>query len=416
MSPEPTEPKKFYVLSTTEGCATNLLENNAYRKQYEIAGMESASSPEEADLILINTCGYSKEMEDKAVNIIAGHRQKYPGKQIQLAGCLPKINPQKIRKDFAELKVQHFPEIPFEDQGNEFASKDFGGLSFKHRLMVNARPLFFKIENLLGLKWQPLHNLVNSVVVNSEFFLITVSTGCLGFCTFCGIKKAKGSLRSRPLPTIASEFKKGLAAGYKNFWILGDDIGCWGQDLGLSIVDLLAEFTKTKEDFNLVINYVDPQFIAKYPNQLVEVLKDRRIVGVNIPIQSGSTPILKSMARRYEAKPILKIIEQMKVGNPNLAIKTNIIVGFPNESWSDFFQSVKSVFAFDAILALKFTARPGTPAATYPNQISETVKSLRHTLINLAILGRHAWVLLASLFRVEAPELPYPTTPVQNKV
>jgi len=391
-------PKKYFVLSTTEGCATNLLENNAYRRQYQTEGMIAATNAEEADVILINTCGYSKEMEDRAVGIIKALQEAHPGKEIRLAGCLPKINPVKIRKDFSQLEISHFPEIPFEQQGNAFENEDFQTLSWKHRLVLIARPIFFKAEEVLGFRVQPLHNLMTSVIVNKEFYLITASTGCLGHCTFCAIKKAKGSLKSRPLPTLISEFQKGLSEGFKNFWLLGDDIGCWGQDINLSIVDLLSEFTKIDADFNLVINYMDPQFLVKYEAALDLLFKDSRIIGVNIPIQSGSNKILKSMSRVYQAQPVLEMISKFKSDNAGLAIKTNIIVGFPGETWADFFQSLKAVFGFDAILALKFTARPGTPAANYPLQISELSKSVRHIIINLVILVRHAWVAISSAF------------------
>ena len=144
---QPSIPKKYYVLSTTEGCATNLMENNAYRRQYETEGLIAATSAEEADVILINTCGYNKEMEDRAINLISSHKEAHPGKQIRLAGCLPKINPAKIRQEFSEIEVTHFPNLPIEQQGNAFENEDFKTLSWKHRFVLRARPLFFKIES-----------------------------------------------------------------------------------------------------------------------------------------------------------------------------------------------------------------------------------------------------------------------------
>lgn len=395
---EMTPTKKFFVMSTTEGCATNLLENSAYRSQYEKQGMVQASHVEDSDVILINTCAYNQEMENRATQTIEKYRAQYPGKEIVLAGCFPKINPKKTRTDFAGLEVKSFPKDFTFSQSHNFDRQDFESLSAKHRLVLLLRPLYFRFEKFLGRKFAPLHNVFKSVIVNEEFFLITVSTGCLGKCTFCAIKRAKGSLRSRPLETLMSEFDAGLAMGKKKFWLLGDDIGCWGQDIGSSLVDLLKAFTGRKESFELVINYVDPQFLVRYSEEISEVLTDPRIIGLNLPIQSASNKILKDMARMYDRESVYKALDLVKSRNPGLAVKTNLIVGFPGETWKDFFQSVASVFKFDAILALKFTPRPQTPAAEYSNQISEGSKVFRMAVMNSAILVRHGLVVLSSFF------------------
>ena len=393
--------KRYFVLSTTEGCATNLLENSSYRKQYENQGFEASTSAESADVILINTCAYSTDMENKAVDIISNLKSKYPGKEIVLAGCLPKINPKKIRTDFSDMKVQSLPVDQSHSQTHQFNSEDFEGLSSKHQLVLKLRPYYYKLEKLIGFKLSPLHNIFKSVIVNEDFFLITVSTGCLGKCTFCAIKRAKGSLKSRPLATLKSEFEAGLALGKKKFWLLGDDIGCYGQDLGLSLVDLLKVFTQSDAQFELVVNYLDPHYLVKYVDELKDVFKDQRIIGVNMPIQSGSDKILVDMARRYEASAVYQALSQLKSKNSGLAVKTNIIVGFPGESWNDFFKSIYSVFKFDAILALKFTPRPQTPAAAYKNQIPELVKQIRMQMMNGTILLRHVYVAFSSLFRLK---------------
>jgi threonylcarbamoyladenosine tRNA methylthiotransferase CDKAL1 len=392
---------KYFVLSTTEGCATNLLENSSYRRQYEGQGFLPASEAKDADVILINTCGYNQEMENKATSVISELRDKYPGKEIVLAGCLPKINPRKIKSDFAGLEVKKLPVDQQASQSFQFDRDDFGSLSAKHRLVLLMRPFYYRFERAVGFHLRPLHNLFKSVIVNEEFFLITVSTGCLGKCTFCAIKRAKGTLRSRPLNTLVSEFEAGLSAGKKKFWLLGDDVGCWGQDLNLSLVDLLKAFVGRSDDFELVINYLDPQFLVRYVDELQEIFNDPRIIGMNAPLQSGSDRVLENMARVYEAKPVYRALKSFKSFNPGLAIKTNIIVGFPGESWQDFLKSLFAVFQFDAILALKFTPRPQTPAASYGDQIPEWIKNLRMAIMNTAILGRHLYVVLSSFFRLE---------------
>jgi len=396
-----TRDKKFHVLSTTEGCATNLLENSSYRKQFENQGLKASDSAQDADVILINTCGYNQDMESKAAETIATYQARFPGKEIVLAGCMPKINPRLVREKFAGLEVRSLPADSGESQSYQFDRADFATLSSKHKLVLLLRPILYKFENFFGYRLSPLHNLLQSVIVNEDFFLITVSTGCLGSCTFCAIKRAKGRLRSRPLAPLMSEFAAGLKAGRKKFWLLGDDIGCWGQDLGLSLVDLLKAFTQRTEDFELVVNYVDPQFLVRYGSELQQVFQDRRIIGMNLPIQSGSDRVLRDMSRQYQANPVYDTLRGLKRLNPGLAVKTNLIVGFPGETWQDFAMSLRSVFHFDAILALKFTPRPQTPAAEMQTQIPEAVKNLRMLIMNLAISIRHGLVALGSFARPE---------------
>ncbi|MBY0552900.1 radical SAM protein [bacterium] len=390
--------KKFYVISSTEGCATNLQENNSYRKDYTNQGMIAAQNAETADVILINTCAYSQQMEDRSTDMITEYKSKYPNANVVVAGCLPKINPKKMKTEFEGTPLRSLPEsLDFADQ---FDRSDFELLSDKHRLVVKLRPLYFWIESKIGIKFNPLHNIFKTVVVNEDFHLVTASTGCLGKCTFCAIKRAKGSLKSRPLPTILSDFENGLKKNKKLFWILGDDIGCWGLDIKSNISELLLGVTTLNAQYEVVLNYFDPHYLKNNTEALIKLLSSEKIVGLNMPIQSGNQRILNEMQRHYDLNFVFNTLEKIKSRNKKIAIKTNIIVGFPGESWSEFFDSVYSVRHFDAILALKFTPRPMTPANTMENQIPESVKLIRMALMNLAITFRHIYVAVSSFLRI----------------
>lgn len=397
MSLEKEQQKKtYYVLSSTEGCATNLQETSAYRADYQARGFQMATSPAQADIILVNTCAYSQDMEDRAVGMIETFKEKYPQAKIVAGGCLPKINPKRMRNDFSDVAIRTMADLSDEAVTNQFDRRDFELLSEKHRLVLFLRPIYFWIEKKLDLHFHPLHNLFKTVVVNEDFQLVTVSTGCLGKCTFCAIKRAKGSLRSRPLPTILSEIDLGLKREKKLFWLLGDDIGCWGRDIGSDIGALLSQIVKKEEQFEVVLNYFDPHYFNFDQDRLVHAISDQKIVGLNIPIQSGSQKVLDRMRRDYNLVEVFGVLKKIKARNQKVAIKTNIIVGFPGESWKDFFKSVLSVRHFDAILALKFTPRPQTPAAAFTDQVPESVKVFRMLLINLVILGRHCYVAVRS--------------------
>lgn len=392
--------RTYFVISSTEGCATNLQENNGYRKDYEAQGYTQAAEAAKADVILINTCAYSQQMEDRSTDMISTYKNKYPNSNVVVAGCLPKINPKLMKTTFSELKTKSFPEMLQFSESNQFDKSDFESLSDQHQLIVKLRPYYYKIENFFKTQFHPLHNIFKTVVVNEDFHLITASTGCLGKCTFCAIKRAKGSLKSRPKETIVSEIEHGLKAGKKLFWLLGDDIGCWGLDIQSNISELLKSMINIGQPYELVLNYFDPHYFKNNTNELVTYLSNRKVIGLNIPIQSGSQKILSKMERHYDLNFVFQTLKTIKTMNPAVAIKTNIIVGFPGETWSDFLLSLKSVFKFDAILALKFTPRPLTPAASMPNQVSEFKKNIRMLIMNLTIFIRHFTVASRSVIKI----------------
>lgn len=400
---------KVYLVTTTEGCATNLMENATYRKTIELSDMQTVHTAEESDVVVINTCAYTTDQEDKSLSTIQAYQEKYPGKKIVVGGCLTKINSKKLNEIYEgetfhpgnieqfknSLNIQN--DISKEDvEAHFFDKSDFVDLTWRHKLVLLFRPLFYKLENWAGRKFQPLHNVLKTAIVNEEFFGITVSQGCAGHCTFCSIKMAKGHVQSKSIVQIMHEFQKGIDLGHSKLWLLGDDIGCYGVDLGTDFSSLLKSLLSIPQNFELVINYFEPYFLLQQDKDITSLLNDKRILHINFPIQSGSARIVKEMGRDYDPVSVLQKINLLKKTNPDLVVKTNIIVGFPGETFSEFWQSLKSVFAFDAILALKFTARTGTRAFKMDNQISEFQKQLRMGLINMAIFIRHGYVVLKS--------------------
>lgn len=409
--------QKYYLTTTTEGCATNLLENASYRNVLEDEGYTSTATADDADVILINTCAYTTDQEERSQNLIKETNKKFPGKKVLVAGCYTSINKEGLKsvhegKSFGpgdvsgiRKEVSTNKEIKKKDKlANFFNSADYLDLSKKHLILLKARPLFFKLEKLLGRNFQHMHNLFDSVIINQEYFGITLSQGCAGKCTFCVIKNAKGYVKSRPSSEIFHEFQSGLQQGHKKFWLLGDDIGCYGIDNDETIVDLLKKFICVDLDFKLVINYFEPYFFLKYFEELKEVLQDSRIININIPIQSGDAKIVRQMGREYDPYLVLKKIDTLKLKNPNIVIKNNIIVGFPGESYKQFFQSIKAVFHYDANLALQFTSRPGTGAHRYKNHVAKPQIKLRHLVINFFIFFRHAFIFIKSFLNSKKVE------------
>lgn len=406
--------EKVFLLSTTEGCATNLMENATYRQMLERSEFSNVYDVNEADVVIINTCAYTNNQEKKSLDMIEYFQKKYPEKKIIVGGCLTKINSKKLQsiyqgETFFPGDVQQLKRtLKIENTSNDkditahfFDKNDFGRLTLNHRMVLFLRFVFFKMEDLFQKKIQPLHNVLKTAIVNDEYYGISVSQGCAGHCTFCSIKQAKGHVRSKPLAQISYELEKGFQLGKNKIWLLGDDIGCYGIDLQLTIVNLLEEILKVDNNFELVINYFEPYFLLQHYEKLAVLFRDERILHVNFPIQSGNFRVIQDMGRNYDPFLVLQKIKELKKIRPNLVFKTNIIVGFPGETWGDFFDSLKSVFYFDTILALKFTAREGTRAYKMEAQVSEFVKRTRLFIINIIIFVRHFYIVMKSFMNIK---------------
>jgi len=403
--------EKYFLTTTTEGCATNLIENANYRKILDNASSVETKRPEEADIIIINTCAFTQNQEDRSVDKIKELQSTYPSSKVIVGGCLTKINPKRLKEHYKEEAFnpgdyENFSKIldvsydPTSDKVNFFDDADFNELSLSHNFLFKVRKVYFSLEGLLGKRLNPIHNIIKSAVINEEFFTIQVSQGCAGKCTFCAIKFAKGHVKSKPIVQILHEFQRGLQNGYKKFWLLGDDIGCYGIDLGSDIMQLLREILELPHDFELVINYFEPFFLVKHESEIQDIFRDRRIINVNIPIQSGNDQIIKAMGRDYKIYDVARVIRKIKAANPNIAIKTNIIFGFPGESYSAFKDSIKALSLFDAIYALRYTPRPRTRSFSMKTFIDKEELSLRNLEIQTRVIMRHIIVSFRSIARV----------------
>ena len=213
------KPEKIYLATTTEGCATNLMENATYRKTLELSHIENVQTAEEASVIVINTCAYTTDQEERSLSVIQKFQEQFPNKQVVVGGCLTKINSKKLSEIYSgetftpgnieqfkkSLKIEN--NIKAEDVESHFFDKnDFIDLSWKHKLILYFRPIFYKAEKLFGKKFQPIHNVLKTAIINEEYYGISVSQGCAGACTFCSIKMAKGHVKSKSVVQVMHEF------------------------------------------------------------------------------------------------------------------------------------------------------------------------------------------------------------------
>jgi len=385
--------KKVYIRSN--GCIDNLLDGKSFRNYFKELGWEIVRNPAEADLILANTCAFDKRHEDISIADIEELKQ-YKNAQLVVTGCLPKINAERMKSIFDGVsfgpkerdKIKQLigseKSIAWKDQ-HTISDEDIEQLP--HRKMVHR---ITKLKNIASrytnLKFLPNFEIADLAGDQESYFLV-LGEGCLGNCSYCAIKKAKGSLHSKPIEDVLEDFKAGLAEGHKRIILTADDTGAYGQDLGTNIAMLIEELLRIDGDYMLNIYHLEANWLIKYLDRLKECFKSGRIDAIFSPIQSGSNRILKAMRRPYTVEQYIHCIKELRREVPSLKIWNQFIVGFPGETEEDFEQSLKVLdeVNFNLVQAFAYSDRPGTDASKMDNHISESTVKKRLKRINRKI-------------------------------
>jgi len=224
-----------------------------------------------------------------------------------------------------------------------------------------------------------------------SWFCVRCATGCTGTCSYCGIRHAQGFIQSVPIDTIVRQAEKGLAMGYKEIALTGEDMGGYGVDRKESLADLLNELVKLKGDFTINLRFIDPFWLLRLFDKLQPSFNSGKVKSFCVPAQSGSDRILKAMSRRYTFSEIKDGVNDTLRFTKVRMIATNIIVGFPGETPEDFRDSIRLVNEVDFSLYLIFPyeERPGTKAASFPNKIPESIKQKRYDKIHRLAIRKH---------------------------
>jgi len=319
--------------------------------------------PKKAEFIFVNTCSFLKKMEEKSIKkILKYKRLKRKDQKIVVFGCLPAINGKRLSG-----------------------------------LKKVKRKISYKIGKKLGVIAK-LNNILNKLFFNdvyltylydkSKVWHLKICEGCLGKCTFCSERKARGKLRSEKIEKVIREFENGLKMGYKIFSLNADDTGAFGIDNKESIVELLERILAHKENFKLVITEFNPKWLIHYKDRLVKLLSSKKVAFITVPLQSGSNKILELMGREYKVEDVIKILKAVKAKNKKLIVNTHLITGFPGETDEEFKKTLKLLedFHFNKVKIFKYNERKNTPAARFNNKISECAKEKRRNILKRKII------------------------------
>lgn len=364
-----------YYLSNKGTCARVNLYGSDIEQLFLLNGWQIVNHMKDADIIIINTCSFLKSKEDYFLNRIKKiHTNLRSNQTLLIIGCLGSICRNDIQKISSDILI-------FGRDKNDI--KTFFGFT------KDTQSFATHIKEDMSINKKIL-SLINNTFIHSKHIdfrlkkgnvcYIQISTGCRGTCTYCS-EKFTTKLHSTSIPEIIKAIENGIADGFTLFSLSSDDASAYGMDIGTNLDMLLSEIITIKNpDISFIIPEFNPNGIT---DTTIELLKDPRFLYITIPIQSGSQDILNRMKRSYSIHAVIHKIKMIKKNNPNIMINSHLIVGFPGEKESDFSKTLMLVQTglLDRVKVFKYSPRPNTEAATYPDQIEEKIKEKRAVLL-----------------------------------
>ncbi len=326
----------------TYGCAANQADELTMRSILK-DDFEFAEKIENADMVIMLTCGVKGSTENKILARIEKISKKFPEKKVILAGCLTKIIPKKLQKMFPKYSLIGPDEV---EDIFEIVKKVAKG------------------ERIIQLNLKSKMRCIIPAVVK-EIQPIAISSGCLNACTYCATKFAKGNVKSHSIECIVNAVKYAAEHGAKKILLTATDTSVYGFDIGTNLAKLLKEVVKIDGNFRIRVGMMNPQHIKPFLDELIDVYKNSKIIKfAHLPVQAGSNSVLKDMRRGYTIEEFKEIVKKFRKEIPNITISTDIICGFPTETDKDFEKTIQLVKEIkpEVMNISKFYPRPNTIA------------------------------------------------------
>ena len=348
------------------GCSKNLVDTEKTIGIFKANNYQIVNNPEDADVIVINTCGFIESAKEEAINTILemAEYKKKKCKYLIVMGCL-------VERYKDEL-IKSIPEVDLFVKYSEYNT------------------LWEQIENLLKDennldKYKDFDQVKERVISTGEnFAYLKIADGCSNRCTYCAIPYIRGPQVSRKMEDIVEEAKKLVKDGYKELLLIAQDTTKYGTDLygAPRLVELLNEICKIKDLKWVRFLYAYPETIT---DELIKTVKenDKICNYFDIPIQHISDTVLKRMNRQSDGKSIRNLIKKLRKEIPDVVIRTTVMVGFPGETKEDFeelYQFLKEA-KFDKLGCFTYSKEDGTPAYRIKEQIHPMTKKSRYNKI-----------------------------------
>ncbi len=349
----------YYIVSL--GCPKNLVDTEQMMAKLAMSGMVYTPDPEEAQILLVNTCGFidaAKLESIEAMQEICSQAQ--PNQRVIVTGCLVQRYPQELTKQFPE--VDAFLSLRDQSEISRIA----------WRLMGRQPEAIERSSTLFTPRL---------LTTPSHMAYLRISDGCFHQCSFCAIPSFRGTLRSRTIEENVAEARALVQGGAKELVLISQDSTSYGYDIygRFRLVELLNELEQIDEMLWMRLMYSYPTLVDK---RLIQFLKHSKKLAryIDMPIQHGSAEILKAMRRGSRPDHIRRVVENLREACPGISIRSTVIAGFPGEEESHFEEMMELLneLQFDNLGVFKYSDEDGTPAAKLPNKVPEEIRDERY--------------------------------------
>ena len=353
------ENKKYYII--TYGCQMNLHESEKIAGILSSMGYVLAENVKQADVIVFNTCCIRENAEQKAEGNIGALKQlKKNNKNLIVAvgGCMTQ------QKGYAEKLHKEFPFVDI-----IFGTHNLEKFKVMMEEKAERKKTLIEVEDDNEIIYEGTPK-TRSSYPNAW---VNIMYGCNNFCTYCIVPYVRGREKSRSPKDILSECESLIKEGYKEITLLGQNVNSYGKNTEYGdFPELLAKVAELDGNFRLRYMTNHPKDLS---DKLIDVIKshDKICKSIHLPIQSGSDKILKAMNRHYTKADYLEKVNKLRAAVPDIAITTDVMVGFPNETEEDFEEtfSVMKEVGYAGAFTFIYSRRSGTPAAEMEGQIDE---------------------------------------------
>lgn len=369
--------KKPTCCVTTFGCQMNAKDSEKLIGILEEAGYEIIES-EDADFVIYNTCTVRDNANQRVygrLGQLQHYKKKNPAMKIALCGCMmqePSVI-EKLKKSYRQVDLV------------------FG----THNIFCFAELLYRTLTNKTGEMivdiWESTDKIVESLPTDRKYKFksgVNIMFGCNNFCSYCIVPYVRGRERSREVQEILDEVKALAADGVKEVMLLGQNVNSYGKNL-----DTPVSFASLLQEVEKIDGIERIRFMTSHPkdlsDELIEVMKNSKKIcrHLHLPLQSGSTRILEKMNRRYTKESYLALVEKLRKEIPDLALTTDIIVGFPGETKEDVDETIDVVrkAQYNNAFTFIYSKRTGTPAAAMEDQVPEEEAQLQFNRVLEAV-------------------------------
>ncbi|MDR0589297.1 MAG: 30S ribosomal protein S12 methylthiotransferase RimO [Spirochaetaceae bacterium] len=391
------------------GCVKNQVDAETMMGALDKSGWAAAADPAEADLIIINSCGFIKQAKQESINAVLRYKKAYPEKKILLAGCLAQRYVSELAESLPEA------DLLFGNQDlSRITDAAYSALRGKTRVLVPRQAE--TAETLPPAGERPLLSLPGSAYVK-------ISEGCNNRCSFCAIPLIRGPLRSRPVEGIIRECRRLLDRGIVELNLIGQDLGSYGADTfptdrAAGLPQLLEALSRLEGNFWIRLLYIHPD---NFPRPILDIIRrdPRFLPYFDIPFQHGSPGLLRAMNRRGDPQTYLSLIEEIRNVLPDGVIRSTFLTGFPGETEEDFqdLLDFQAKARLDWLGVFAYSREEDTPAYAFKGRVPEKRAAARKALIEEQqvpitqermdrFIGRDVAVLVEERFTSPAAAVP----------